>query len=167
MNDRRLEHQTSLKTELAFIPKVAWVVSAAVFVAWFVGFIGFYSPHAVHKPGEPPVWVFRLLMVLPGFFLTLFPLLIFYVNKDAKRRNMNRTLWTLLVIFIPNAVGFIVYFLLRQPIIRPCPKCDAQLRTDFSFCPSCGYVLEPHCPNCRKPVEATWTLCAFCGGKLD
>jgi hypothetical protein len=31
---------------------------------------------------------------------------------------MNSLVWTLLVIFIPNGIGFIIYFLTRQPLLQ-------------------------------------------------
>ncbi|MDA2914523.1 zinc ribbon domain-containing protein, partial [Acidobacteriia bacterium AH_259_A11_L15] len=82
------------------------------------------------------------------------------------RRGMNRTLWTLLVIFIPNAIGFIIYFILRRPIPRPCPKCGTRLRTEFVFCPACGLEISSKCPSCQRAVEAGWANCAFCGAKI-
>jgi RNA polymerase subunit RPABC4/transcription elongation factor Spt4 len=168
MNTLTLEGKTTLKDELRFIPTAGWVVAGLFFLAWFVGFIVFFAPHAVHgKPGEPPLWLFRLLMILPGLALTAIVLMVFYVNVDAGRRRMNRLLWTLLVIFIPNAIGFIIYFVLRQPIPRPCPQCHTLLRPDFTFCPSCGGVLAPLCPNCHRAVEHGWATCAFCGSKLS
>ena len=96
----------------------------------------------------------------------LWVLMIFYVNADAKRRQMNRLLWTLLVIFIPNAIGFILYFVLRQPIARPCAKCGTSVRPDFVFCPACGESLAPTCPGCHHGIEPGWTACAFCGARL-
>ena len=51
-----------------------------------------------------------------------------YVYSDAKRRGMNATLWTFLVIVLMPAwlfIGFILYFLLREPLPYPCPQCGA------------------------------------------
>ena len=58
--------------------------------------------------------------------------MIFYVARDARRRRMNVALWTLLVIIIPNALGFIVYLLLREHVPAICPKCFASMRPEFS-----------------------------------
>ncbi len=160
------ETKTTLAAEMKIIPAVAYLVAGI----WLVFCYSFLLPlvlrQAQHKPGEPPVWLITELMVLAGFVLAVWLLMIFYVNADAKRRQMNRLLWTLLVIFIPNAIGFILYFVLRQPIARPCPKCATPVRPDFVFCPSCGESLAPTCPACRRTVETGWAACAFCGGKL-
>ena len=58
--------------------------------------------------------------LLIGMFLGAVILMIGYVNVDSKRRGMNSLLWTLLVIFVPKALGFIAYFLLRKPLLMPC-----------------------------------------------
>ncbi len=157
--------KTTLKAELGIIPPAAWVVAGAFLLFWLLIMIPLFLSGAP-KPGEPPTLVFVGLLSFAGLVLGLWVLMVFYVNADAKRRQMNRLLWTLLVIFIPNAIGFIVYFLLRKPIAHPCPKCRAPLNPDFVFCPSCGFELAPKCPSCHKAVESGWVACAFCGAKL-
>ena len=72
-----------------------------------------------------------LLFVLPVFLMSLtgaamlgiYALLVGYVYGDARRRGMNQVLWTLLAIFIPSAIGVILYFILRDPVPVPCPRC--------------------------------------------
>ena len=76
-----------------------------------------------HKDLPPmPVW-YPDQHLSAASFLAIVILMIGYVNADSKRRGMNSLLWTLLVIFIPKALGFIAYFLLRKPLMMPCPKC--------------------------------------------
>jgi len=106
------------------------------------------------------------LLAFAGIVLGAWVLMVFYVNADAGRRQMNRLLWTLLVIFIPNAIGFIVYFLVRRPIGQPCAKCRAIIRPGFSFCPACGEAVAPSCPACRHQIESGWANCAYCGTRL-
>ena len=161
-----VDAKTTFKAEMKVIPGVAYLVAGV----WLVVFFSFVLPwvlrSATPKPGEPPLWLLGLFVTLAGFVMAIWLLMIFYVNADARRRRMNRLLWTLLVIFIPNAIGFILYFVLRQPIARPCPKCGAMLRPDFAFCPACGQALAPACPACHHSVETGWAACAFCGAKL-
>ncbi|HSC77939.1 MAG TPA: zinc ribbon domain-containing protein [Candidatus Acidoferrales bacterium] len=159
--------KTTLKAELGIIHPVAWLVAGAFLLFWFLVPMPFLYGSARPGPGEPPLWVLAALLSFAGLVLGLWVLMVFYVNADAKRRQMNRLLWTLLVIFIPNAIGFIVYFLLRKPIARPCPKCRAPIQPDFVFCPACGFELAPKCPSCHKAVESAWVACAFCGAKLS
>lgn len=162
-----LDTQSTFKSELKIIPPVAWVVAGVFLLFWFAVAAPLILGTVTPKPGEPPVWVLAGLLTFAGAVLGLWALMVFYVNADAKRRQMSRLLWTLLVIFIPNAIGFIIYFLLRKPIARPCPKCKTPLQPEFLFCPACGQELAAKCPGCNHAVESGWLACAFCGAKLS
>jgi hypothetical protein len=61
-----------------------------------------------------------------------------YVYGDAQRRGMPRVLWTLIAAFIPNLLGFLLYFALRQPIVSPCTNCGQAVTAKQQFCPGCG-----------------------------
>ena len=89
-----------------------------------------------------------------------------YVNVDAGRRGMSRTIWTLIVTFVPNAIGFILYFLLRNPIRVNCPRCATEVDPRTNFCPSCGLGFHPTCPNCKTPIRSGDKFCATCGATL-
>lgn len=168
MNSRVYDTKTTLKAELKIIPTVGWAVAGIVLLLWLVLVIPLIVQEE-QKKGQPemPLWGLHALLIFAGVVCSIWLLMIFYVNADAGRRQMNRLLWTLLVIFIPNAIGFIVYFLMRQPIARPCSKCGTQLRADYAYCPACGQVVAPTCPACHRPVETSWSACAFCGVKLS
>ena len=57
-------------------------------------------------------------------------------------------MWTLLAIFIPDAIGVILYFILRDPLMKPCPGCSQVLKSGYTSGPHCGMLLLPTCPNC-------------------
>ncbi|MBN2430273.1 MAG: zinc ribbon domain-containing protein [Acidobacteria bacterium] len=90
-----------------------------------------------------------------------------YVYGDAKRRGMNPTLWTLVVIFVPNFIGFIVYFLVREPVKGSCPGCGRAVAAQAAFCPHCGHALKRHCPTCKIPLEEDHEFCPGCGRKVS
>ena len=69
---------------------------------------------------------------------------------------MNHVLWTLLAVFIPNAIGMILYFILRDPVPVPCPSCGALARKGHAYCAGCGTAVRVACPQCRQPVEPGW-----------
>jgi hypothetical protein len=117
-----------------------------------------------HDP--EPVWVFSLVVALVPLIFVLWVLLIGYVNGDARRRGMRHTGWTLLAIFTPSGLGVILYFLFREPLLRPCPSCHAGNKTGLSYCPNCGYALKMACPGCTRPVDEGWKNCAHCGVSL-
>ena len=103
---------------------------------------------------------------LGGLILVIIALLIGYVNRDAKRREMSPTLWTLLVIFVPNLIGFILYFLLREPLRFNCPECGATVSARFNYCPSCKFNLRPTCPQCKREVRVGDRYCPSCAYEL-
>jgi hypothetical protein len=96
----------------------------------------------------------------------IYVLLIGYVHGDAKRRGMRYVMWTLLAIFIPNAIGIILYFILRDPLPSPCRNCQEQVRAAFAYCPKCGSLMKRVCDGCGRAVESDWMNCAYCGKKL-
>ena len=140
-----------------------WSVLLAVgaFAGWQ------YIVHFVLVPLDPkpkplPLVIFWGVMV--GFFFAFYMLMIGYVNRDAKRRGMNAGLWTLvMVLLMASGIGFIVYFLLRQPVVLSCPKCAERVEANYNFCPKCDYQLNPTCPECRHAVRASDNFCAHCG----
>jgi predicted amidophosphoribosyltransferase len=103
-----------------------------------------------------------------GFFFAFYMLMIGYVNRDSRRRGMNPTLWTLMmVLLLASGIGFIVYFLLRQPLVVSCPKCAGRVDTDFNYCPKCHFQLKPLCPGCKHAVRIGDAYCAHCGHGLE
>jgi hypothetical protein len=95
-------------------------------------------------------------------------MLIGYVNRDAKRRGMNSTLWTLGVVMLLPAymTGFVFYFLLREPLPYHCPHCGAEVSARFNYCPGCKYNLQPACEQCCRPIRDTDRYCPNCGHQV-
>jgi len=96
--------------------------------------------------------------------------LIGYVYRDAKRRGMNATLWTILVIILLPAwlaLGFIIYFLLREPLPYPCPQCGTSVSARFNYCSSCKFNLRPACPQCKREVQLGDRFCPHCASDLS
>lgn len=106
------------------------------------------------------------LGIVAGTAITCYILLIGYVNCDAGRRGMSRLAWTLLAIFIPNALGIVLYFVLRKPRPPNCPQCNAVIEPGFGFCPRCRYRLTPVCPQCQRGVHEGDKFCPYCGRDL-
>lgn len=119
------------------------------------------------QPNPPPIPLRVFFGLMGGGILAFFVLLVGYVNRDAKRRGMNVALWTLLVIFVPNAIGFIIYFLLRQPLMVNCPQCGTTVNPSFNYCPKCKHSLRPTCPQCQHAVRPGDTYCPYCARELE
>lgn len=145
----------------SIVPVPACIVAACIWLGMAGLFLVLFSRDA----SIPPLAAVALVMIAPTA-LALFVLLVGYIYADAKRRGMRHVMWTLLAVFIPNAIGIILYFLLRDPMPTTCRACGTLVKGTFAFCPKCGTVLRPSCPQCKRAVELGWTACAWCGQKL-
>ena len=154
-----MRERFDLRREIAIIPVWAFVLAALVFVCVQVVFFSIMWTHTSLIP--------RILIpLLPGTILAFLVLMVGYVNRDAGRRGMSRTLWTLLVIFVPNAIGFILYFLLRQAVQTQCPQCGTVVDPRGNYCPNCRYSFNPTCPQCKSAVRPGESFCTNCGAEL-
>ena len=151
--------------ELSVIPKATWIVAGLVNLCCTLPMFLAVAP-TDRVVGKWPLWGQALCVCAMFLFMTAWFALIGYVYGDAKRRRMRYVMWTLLAIFVPNAIGMILYFILRDPLPKPCPGCGQIEKAGFQFCPRCGALLQPTCSKCGKPVDPTWANCAYCGQLL-
>ena len=156
------ENQSVLTRELKIVPAWAWGLALITFVAAQI----FFNGAIAHHTNAPPVWARPLLGLLAGLGGAAYLLLIGYVNRDAKRRGMSPTLWTVVAILIPNGMGILLYFVLRQPLRGPCPQCGHGVQPGFNFCPQCSFKLSLSCPHCQRAVAADDVFCPHCGSPL-
>jgi hypothetical protein len=152
------------RDELKVIPPLAWVLAATIYLC-SATLLFKYGVQKDPKLGHWPLG--GQILFAYGIFLIFFAWVLFdgYVFGDAKRRGMRYVMWTLLAIFIPNAIGIILYFVLRDPMPKKCPACAAMVKTGV-FCPQCGTAVQPTCPSCKRSVEPGWTHCPNCGTAL-
>lgn len=148
-----------LRDELRLIPWGAWLLAILAYLCLATVLLLHAVPHH-------PFFAKVLFSFGVPVALFLYVPLVGYIYGDARRRGMRHLMWALLAVFIPNGIGIILYFVLRDPILVPCPSCGLPSRADFTFCPRCGAALAPSCPQCRRPVEAGWSNCAHCGARL-
>ncbi len=156
------ETKVGLSSEVGIIPLWAWIVAA-------IGFVAIQVLCNVTLPRQhdaPSPAVCALLGLLAGSVAACYLLLIGYITRDTRRRGMSPVLWTFVAILIPNALGIILYFILRQPIRSACPQCGSFVQSGFNFCPHCSHKLSPSCPKCQHVVTATDVYCPYCGTPL-
>jgi predicted RNA-binding Zn-ribbon protein involved in translation (DUF1610 family) len=153
-----------LMEELRIVPPVAWAIAVAAYACFAV-----LLDHVTANDKDISQWpsLCRWLFVLGiPLILAIYAILIGYVNADARRRGMRYVMWTLLALFVPNALGIILYFVLRDPLMTHCSSCATLVKHGFAFCPSCGAAMAHACPNCRKAVDPQWSHCVACGAKM-
>src|SRR3954469_17658935 len=93
-----------------------------------------------------------------------------YVYRDARRRGMNAPRWLFMVlVLLPAylAVGFVVYFVLREPLPYHCPKCGTMVSARFNYCPGCKYELNRTCSSCQGEVGDMDKYCPHCGNDVE
>jgi RNA polymerase subunit RPABC4/transcription elongation factor Spt4 len=153
---------TDTRNQTSVIPKVAWVLAI---IAYFFFYLLLRFAALPHNP-DVQHWP-RHMMAFASAVLPLFVsgwiLLIGYIYGDAKRRGMRQWLWTLLAIFIPDLIGIILYFFLRDPLPFYCSHCGAVVRSNYTFCPNCSAPLRPTCRQCGRGMELGWKHCPHCG----
>jgi Double zinc ribbon len=157
------EQKPQIGEEIRLIPMWSVVVAALVF-AGIQYVVHVYLTQ--HQHNMPPFGLRLFWSLSWGTVLAFFTLMVGYVTRDAKRRGMTVWLWTMLVIFMPGAIGLVVYFLLRQPLSIRCPQCSTHLQPGFNFCPQCHFQLAPTCRGCQRTVRITDTFCGYCGERL-
>lgn len=153
-----------LTDEIKVIPWLAWVLAICVGGAVMAFLVTMAFPVG-EMQNWPALGRFAFLMVMPVLLFT-WTLLIGYVWGDARRRGMRHVMWTLLAVFIPNAIGVVLYFILRESPKNRCPKCVTGVPPGSLYCPGCGTALVSMCPQCGRAVEAGWSHCTQCGSNL-
>lgn len=176
---RRKKEKLRFWNEFRIIPKwLVWTVvllyAIAQVIAYAVNRWNFVHYSDIFPPDfhDQPYLAYLAVagfVTLVSLTLAIFIFLIAYVNRDAKRRGMNSALWTLLVILLLPAwtfIGFLIYFLMREPLPYDCPQCGKSVGARFNFCPNCKCNLHPSCPNCKHEVVETDKFCPYCAHEL-
>jgi RNA polymerase subunit RPABC4/transcription elongation factor Spt4 len=156
-----MTQRSHFSEELAIVPRgwvIAAVIAALLVETLFLVCIPRWAPHDL-----PPQPWYTLMGIVGAVFMAATLLLIGYIYADAQRRGMNALLWVFLIILIPKLIGFVAYFLLRKPLLAPCPQCGTAVSSDFGYCAKCGYALSPSCTNCGRMLKRDYVVCPYCG----
>ncbi|AFL90177.1 hypothetical protein Terro_3969 [Terriglobus roseus DSM 18391] len=149
-------------SDLKMIPLWSVILSLVVFSG--VQVLNFWGRQASMPHRNPVMHVVGSYSW--GAALASYVLLIGYISRDVKRRNMSAGIWMLIVLVMPGGIGAIVYFLLRQPMMTRCPSCRTEVASGFHFCPQCRFQMKPVCGQCFRGVHITDVFCVQCGHDL-
>ena len=177
---RRKRERAKFTQELKVIPK--WLVRTCVVLYILALIIGLSVDTYNIRTGGPvfPSDDYRAVPILSylalagvitaiAFGISILLFTLGYVYRDAKRRDMNPALWTLLVLILSGGylfIGLIIYLLVREPLPYNCPQCATTVNARFNFCPNCKYNLHPACPQCQREVSDDDKFCPFCATEL-
>ena len=148
--------------DLNMIPMWSVILSVLAFAA--IQYLSYSHPPPQGHRGNPVMHAIGSYSW--GAAIASYFLLIGYISRDVKRRNMRPGLWMLIAVVMPGGIGAVVYFLLRQPIMSRCPSCRTEVAGDFHFCPQCQFQMKPVCGQCFRGVHITDVYCVQCGHDL-
>lgn len=120
-----------------------------------------------------------------AFLAALWLSLIFWTNRDIRKRSRDRVMRILAVVvvtvfFLP---GFLIYLVLRpgrtleeeyqraleeEALLQAiegaalCPGCERHIQPDWIVCPGCGTVLKKTCASCGHLIDLPWNICPYC-----
>lgn len=108
---------------------------------------------------ETSAAIFGFLFIIYWIGLAL------WIYKDAGKRNLNASLWGLLVL-ITNLVGLIVYLIYKQNNLT-CIQCGTLQSKYNVFCSSCGIKVNENCSSCGAIINKRENYCTRCGSKSE
>lgn len=131
------------------------------------------------------------LKFLVLYFFIVWISIIVWVYKDITNRTNSvlYQIFALLLVLLFTPFGVFVYLLIR-PVrtvtekyyeeieqnldilseaiahtVIPCPGCEKEINSHYSFCPHCDFSLYSPCKWCGKSVFFDWNSCPHCGKK--
>jgi hypothetical protein len=147
-----------LRLFFSLIPKAiqTWA-SVLVGVAVLIGLvIGYRTAGAGAHAGEmlTTMSIFGGIALLFGSVMAVWLLGVGFVYADARQRAMRPVPWVLAVIFFPHLLGFLLYFVMRQPITATCTRCGMAVSPYQRFCSWCGTSQVPQTSTDNTVPEA-------------
>jgi hypothetical protein len=121
------------------LPSFAMIIAALAVPVWVAYFASSFGRSFLASKGFLSTMPEALWSgVTFGVFTGAFFLAVGYVYGDAKRRGKPAWAWAIAAFLIPNLIGFILYFVFRGPLLRPCTSCGKPIRGGEAFCSHCG-----------------------------
>ena len=143
---------------LSVVPKAIQIwalvlVGAAVSIALV---IGGRTAGAGARAGEvlTTMSIFGGVALLFSSVMAAWLLGVGFVYADARQRAMRPIPWVLAAIFFPHLLGFLLYFVMRQPITAICTHCGMAVSPYQRFCSWCGTSQVPQ-TSTDSPLSET------------
>ena len=125
---------------LSVVPKAIqrWALGLVVCTV----LISFVIAYETIGPGARADDVLGIALLFSSF-MAVWLLGVGFVYADARQRAMRPIPWVLAVIFFPHLLGFLLYFVMRQPITAICTHCGMAVSPYQRFCSWCGTSQVP------------------------
>jgi hypothetical protein len=126
-----------LRRFLSIVPKpvrllALILMSCALLIGLIVGAI------AAQRAGLWTMFAYSSAALVFSALAAVWILCLGFVFADAQRRNMRSVLWVLVAALFPHLLGFLLYFVMRQPIAAICTHCGGTVSAHQRFCSWCG-----------------------------
>jgi hypothetical protein len=127
----------NIRRFLSVVPKPVqiWslvIAGCAVLIGLGAGF------HEAQGPALRTMSLYAGAGLFGGVVIAAWLLCLGFVFADAGRRAMRPFLWVLVAALFPHLLGFLLYFVLRQPIASTCSHCGRSTALNHQFCSWCG-----------------------------
>ena len=127
----------NIRQSLRVVPKAVqiWslvIVGCAVLIGLGAGY------HEAQGPALRTMSIDAGAGLFVGVVIAAWFLCLGFVFADAQRRAMRPFLWVLVAALFPHLLGFLLYFVMRQPIASTCSHCGGMIPLNQRFCSWCG-----------------------------
>jgi hypothetical protein len=127
-----------LRRFLSIVPKTVQLwASVLVGCALLIGLVVGYND-ADQGAVLRTMSAFAAAALVLGSALATWLLCLGFVFADARRRAMRSVPWLLVAALFPHLLGFLLYFVMRQPIASTCTHCGQTIPLHQRFCSWCG-----------------------------
>lgn len=92
-----------------------------------------------HGAALRTLFLYSSTALVTGIVIAAWLLCLGFVYADARQRAMRPVLWVLVAALFPHLLGFLLYFVLRQPIASSCSHCGRTIPLQQRFCSWCGH----------------------------
>ncbi|MFX0056682.1 MAG: zinc-ribbon domain-containing protein [Candidatus Hodarchaeota archaeon] len=125
-------------------------------------------------PYDPFGFMFMIIPIITFLTCCLSIVFAIWVYKDAQKRDMDATVW-LLVVLIAGCIGCIIYLIVRHPIgdeVSKQPSYTPEPSYQPQDMPATPYTPEKpteistkYCRNCGEKIPYDATYCPICGSR--
>jgi hypothetical protein len=128
----------NIRQSLSIVPKAVqiWSLVGAGCTTLIGLGLGFHEAQQGHALRTMSIYAGAGL--LTGVVVAAWLLCLGFVFADARRRAMRPFLWVLVAALFPHLLGFLLYFVMRQPIASTCSHCGRTIPLNERFCSWCG-----------------------------